>query len=186
MRDLVITQNITLDGVVDATEGWFMPADGDDVDRSAEEAVLAEQAAASDGFLVGRRTFEDMRSFWPQQTDDETGVTDHLNAVSKHVVSRTLTDPGWAGTTVHSGDLVEEVIALKARPGSDIVVTGSIELCHALLRAGLVDELRLFTYPLVLGAGRRLYPDGTTLRPMRLVEARGFPSGTVLTRHRTA
>ena len=96
MRDLIVTENITLDGVIDATEGWFAPA-GDDaeVDQSDVEAALREQSEAADALLLGRMTFEDMRGYWPLQTDDTTGITDYLNKVSKYVVSATLQDPAW-------------------------------------------------------------------------------------------
>lgn len=185
MRDLIITQNITLDGVVDNDSGWFGPADdeGDDVD--VNEALMA-QAHASDGFLVGRRTFEEMRGFWPQQQDDTTGVTDHLNAVAKYVVSSTLEDPEWGGTTILRGPLEDDVRALKAQDGTGIVVTGSIALCHGLIDAGLVDEYRFFTYPHVEGRGRRLFEGRTGVPPLRPVEVRAFRGGVVLSRYRVA
>jgi len=180
MRTLVVTQNITVDGVVEAAGGWFDPtADGF---ADVQEAVR-RQAAASDAFLVGRRTFEDMRGFWPKRPDDTTGVTDHLNRVAKYVVSRSMADPGWAGTTVLRGDLVDAVTALKEAPGADIVSTGSITLVHDLVRHGLVDEFRLFVHPVVLGAGRRLFEDATGLGRLRLLEARSFASGVVLQRY---
>ncbi len=109
---------------------------------------------------MGRRTFVDLRGYWPKQTDDPTGITDYLNRVQKYVVSSTLTDPEWENSTVLAGDPVKEVRALKQQPGQDIVVTGSITLCHTLIEAGLVDEYRLFVYPVVQGRGRRLFPDG--------------------------
>jgi len=143
------------------------------------------QAHASDAFLVGRTTFEQMRSFWPQQLNDTTGVTDHLNRVAKYVVSTTVEDPGWEGTTILRGPLEADVRALKSAEGSDIVVTGSIQLCHALTDAGLVDEYRLFTYPHVEGRGRRLFQNRTTVPPLHLTQVREFRSGLVLTRYRT-
>ncbi|WCO65630.1 dihydrofolate reductase family protein [Iamia majanohamensis] len=180
--ELVITQNITLDGVVESVDGWFDPADDDDASDVVD--VLRTQMEAEDGFLVGRRTFEDMRGFWPHQTDDTTGITAHLDAVAKYVVSSTLTDPGWGNSTVLAGDPVEEVAALKARPGGDLGVTGSIELCHALVAAGLVDEYRLFTYPVVIGRGRRLFPHGADRLDLELVDSRRFRSGIVLSTYR--
>jgi len=107
MRDLIVTENITLDGVIDATEGWFAPAGDDaDVDESDVVDVIREHREAADAFLVGRVTFEQMRGYWPLQTDDATGISDYLNRVSKYVVSGTLEDPGWEPTTVLSGPLV--------------------------------------------------------------------------------
>ena len=187
MRDLVVTENITLDGVIDASEGWFAVADDSEVDQSDLEAALAEQSAAADAVLFGRVTFEEMRGYWPEQSDDTTGVTDYLNRVAKYVVSATLDDPAWEPTTVLPADRFEdEIRALKAEPGRDIVTTGSITLVHALIEAGLVDEYRLFVYPVVLGRGRRLFPDGTSVPVLRLVETRPFRSGVLLLRYRPA
>jgi dihydrofolate reductase len=185
MRDLVITENITLDGVIDASEGWFSVVDDPEVDQSDLQATLRKQAQAADAVLFGRVTFEEMRGYWPRQTDDTTGVTDYLNRVNKYVVSGTLGDPRWEPTTVLPADGFQDAIrALKSEPGGDIVTTGSITLAHALVAAGLVDEYRLFLYPVVLGRGRRLFPEGTEVPRLELVEARPFRSGTVLLRYR--
>jgi dihydrofolate reductase len=185
MRDLVVTENITLDGVIDATEGWFTPAGDDlDVDQSDVVAVITEQREAADAFLVGRVTFEEMRGYWPLQTDDTTGISEYLNTVSKYVVSSTLGEPQWENTTVLRGSLVDEIQELKAAPGRDIVTTGSMTLVRELIGAGLVDEYRLFVYPLVLGRGQRLFADASEVGRLRLVEARPFRSGLVLLRYR--
>jgi dihydrofolate reductase len=184
MRNLVITENITLDGVIDAAGDWFSPTGREDVDQSDLVAAIAEHRAAADAFLVGRLTFEQMRGYWPQQTDDETGISEYLNQVPKYVVSRTLDDPGWEPTTVLRGQLDDEIRALKAAPGRDIVVTGSLTLVPALVAAGVVDEYRLFVYPVVLGRGRRLFDAATGVPPLRLAEARPFRSGVVLLRYR--
>jgi dihydrofolate reductase len=184
VRDLIVTENITLDGVIDASDGWFAPSGEDEVDQSDLIATITEQREAADAFLVGRVTFEEMRGYWPQQTDDETGISDYLNAVSKYVVSSSLNDPEWAGTTVLSGDLRAEIRALKAQPGKDIVCTGSITLVHELLTAGLVDEFRLFVYPVVVGEGRRLFEEVPGIPRLELVENLSFRSGIVLLRYR--
>ncbi len=172
-RRLVVTENTTLDGVVENDGTWFDPTE-DSARGRALAAVTAEHAAASDGFLVGRTTFEQMRGFWPQQRDDRTGVTDHLNQVAKYVVSTTLQDPGWEGTSVlRGGDaLRDEIRALTEAPGRDIVLTGSITLASHLLREHLVDELRLFVYPVALGRGRRLFPQDWTPSRLHLLELR--------------
>jgi len=182
MRDLIITENMTLDGVIDAAEGWFMPAGDEDTDQSDVIAALAEQREAADAFLTGRLTFEQMRGFWPQQTDDETGVSDYLDRVEKYVVSTTLEDPGWEPTTILCG--LDDVRALKGRDGADIVVTGSLTLVPDLIAAGVVDEYRLFVYPVVLGRGQRLFQDATDVPRLELVETRPFASGIVLMRYR--
>ena len=184
MRHIVVTQNITLDGIVDNTLSWFDPTADTQQGRELA-AITAEHAAASDGFLVGHTTFEEMRGFWPQQVDDKTGVTDHLNRVAKYVVSRTLDDPGWAGTTILRGGnrLTQEIKELTAQDGLDIVLTGSISLGHDLFRANLVDEVRLFVNPLVLGDGRRMFPQGLNVAELGLVEERRFSGGVVLLRY---
>jgi dihydrofolate reductase len=182
MRSLVVTQNVTLDGSVEMLDDWFSPgAENDQDDLIAE---MARQDATNDAVLFGRQTFEDMRGYWPQQTDDRTGVTETLNRVTKYVVSSTMTDPQWDRSVILTGDPVEEVCSLKESDGQDIVCTGSIGLVHALVPAGLVDEYRLFVYPAVQGRGRRLFPDRYVLPALELLETTGFRSGVVLTRYR--
>ena len=183
MRDLIVTENITLDGVIEATEGWFEPAGGED-DVSDVETALRKQREAADALLLGRVTFEQMRGYWPLQTDDTTGITDYLNDVSKYVVSSTLQDPEWERTAVLRS--VDGIRALKSETGGDIVTTGSIKLVRELIAAGLVDEYRLFTYPVVLGRGQRLFADATEVPRLRMVESRPFRSGIVLLCYRTA
>ena len=182
MRKLVITQNITVDGAIEMLGDWFDP-------QQADEDLVAEthrQDAEADALLVGRQTFEDFRGYWPEQNDDPTGVTDYLNKVAKYVVSSTMTDPRWENSTVLTGDPVEQTKKLKAQPGKDIVLTGSISLAHALIAARLVDEYRLFVYPTVQGGGRRLFPDGTALPRLELAEPpKSFASGITLLRYRS-
>ena len=166
--------------MIDTTEGWFDPLD-EDVDQSDITAANKEHQEAADALLVGRNTFESFRGFWPKQTDDPTGVSDYLNAVDKYVVSSTLDDPGWENSTVLQGPIVDEVQALKQMPGRDIVATGSIQLVHALIAAGLVDEYRLFVFPVVVGRGARLF-ESADIR-LKLLETRPFVSGAVLLRY---
>jgi dihydrofolate reductase len=180
MRKLVVTENITLDGVIDASEGWFAPAGDEEVDTSDLNATLREQAEAADALLLGRVTFEEFRGYWPLQTDDETGVTEYLNNVSKYVVSSTIKDPDWKRSTVLSGDLEHNVRELKNKSGKDIVVTGSITLVHELIPLSLVDEYRLFVYPVVLGRGAKLFELSTTVPKLKLLGSRPFRSGVVL------
>jgi dihydrofolate reductase len=185
-RTLAITQNLTLDGSIEMLGDWFDPQGQADVDQSDLLEELHRQDGAADALLVGRRTFEDLRGYWPKQENDATGITAYLNQVQKYVVSSTLTDPQWDNSTILSGDPVAEVRALKDRPGQDIVVTGSITLCHALIPAGLVDEYRLFVYPLVQGRGRRLFPDGYELPSLRLLESKSFHGGIAYLRYASA
>ena len=180
MRKLVITQNITLDGSVEMLDDWFNP-------QLQDEDLLEEshrQDSQADALLVGRQTFEDFRGYWPNQTDDPTGVTGYLNRVAKYVVSSTMSNPQWENSTVLTGDAVEQTTALKSQPGKDIVLTGSISLAHTLIAGGVVDEFRLFVYPTVQGRGRRLFPDGTAIPTLRLVEPpKSFRSGITLMRY---
>jgi dihydrofolate reductase len=180
MRKLVITQNITLDGSVEMLDDWFDP--------QLQDADLLEEShrqdSQADALLVGRQTFEDFRGYWPKQTEDPTGVTDYLNRVAKYVVSSTMTDPEWPNSTVLTGDPIERITELKAQPGKDIVLTGSISLAHALIAGGVVDEYRLFVYPTVQGRGRRLFPAGTAIPKLALVEPpKSFKSGITLLRY---
>ena len=180
MRKLLITQNITLDGSVEMLADWFDP-------QLQDEDLLEEshrQDSQADALLVGRQTFVDFRGYWPKQTEDPTGVTDYLNRVAKYVVSSTMTDPEWPNSTVLTGDPIERIKELKAQPGKDIVLTGSISLAHAVIAGGVVDEYRLFVYPTVQGRGRRLFPDGTTIPKLALVEPpKSFKSGITLLRY---
>jgi dihydrofolate reductase len=183
MRTLAITQNITVDGSVEMLGDWFDAQGQAGADNTDLVDVLRADSRASDGLLVGRQTFEALRGYWPKQIDDATGVADHLDRVQKYVVSSTMTDPGWQNSTVLSGDPVDQVRALKRQPGRDIVVTGSITLCHTLIGSGLVDQYRLFVYPVVQGRGRRLFPDGFEVPRLRLLDAKVFRCGIVYSRY---
>jgi dihydrofolate reductase len=138
LRKLVVTENITSDGVIDQAKGWFRPVD--DAEDPEMVAALGQQSARSVALVVGRETFEQMRGFWPQQHEDTTGVAAHLNSVSKYVFSRTLKDPQWEGTSILTGDVADEVAKLKSMPGEDIVVTGSITLVRELVTLDLPEE----------------------------------------------
>ncbi|MET0863254.1 MAG: dihydrofolate reductase family protein [Nakamurella sp.] len=188
MRKLVVTENISLDGVIEASDYWFGPAGNadpgeDNTDQSDLEDEIRQQREAADAFLVGRTTFEQMRSYWPQQTDDTTGITDYLNKVAKYVVSSSLHDPDWEPTTILRGPLVEEIHRLKSQPGKDIVTTGSITLVHSLIADGLVDEYRLFVYPVIVGRGERLFTDPAKMAKLTLLQTRAFRTGIVLLRY---
>ena len=186
MRTLAITQNITLDGSIEMLDDWFDPQGQGDADNSDLLTELRRQDDETDAMLLGRQTFEDFRGYWPEQTDDTTGITDSLNQVQKYVVSSTMTDPQWQNSTVLSGDPAEDAAALKRQPGGDLVVTGSIRLCHALIEAGLVDEYRLFSYPAVQGRGRRLFPEGFAIPRLQLLESAAFSGGVVYSRYAPA
>jgi dihydrofolate reductase len=122
MRTLALTQNITVDGSIEILGDWFNPQGQSDVDNADLVEELQGQYEEADGFLAGRLTFEILRGYWPQLSDDPTGISDYLNRVQKYVVSSTLTDPQWRNSTVLSGDPVAETRSLKETPGKDIVV----------------------------------------------------------------
>lgn len=173
MRRLVVTENLTLDGVAEAPERWFPPYQSDDV-----AAANGLGRDATDALLLGRRTYEALAGYWPHQRDDEGGITAYLNGVAKFVVSSTLERADWVNTTLLRGDVATEVAELKRRPGGTIGVIGSPTLVRALLHRGLVDELRLLVCPLLLGSGERLFDD-TGRTELELIETRTFESGVV-------
>jgi dihydrofolate reductase len=180
---LAITENVTVDGSIEMLTDWFDPQGQGDIDKSDLLEEEQRQGREANALLLGRCTFEAFREYWPKQANDRTGMTEYLNQVQKYVVSSTLADPAWANSTVLSGDPVENVTALKQEAGREIVLTGSITLAHTMIEAGLVDEYRLFVYPTVQGAGRRLFPDGHSLSRLRLLESKAFRSGVILQRY---
>ena len=173
MRPLIAIEFLSLDGVMQSlgsptedTEGGFRHGGWS---APYGDAVLGECAAegmtTTDAYLFGRRTYEKMAAFWPFQGDDNP-IAAHMNSTPKFVLSSTLTTVDWAGTTILTGDLDDEVRALKADGPGSITVLGSGVLSRALLAAGLVDELRLFIHPLLMGTGTRLF--GSLPDPRRL------------------
>jgi len=175
MGKIVVSENITLDGVVQdpagaegfGRGGWVGRVGG----RGREEAakVLLDEALGAEAQLFGRRTYEFLAARWPSRSGE---LADRLNEMPKYVVSSTLKDPDWNNSTVLAGDVMQEVSKLKQELDAEIVVAGSIRLVRALMDHDLVDELRLMVYPVVLGAGERLFGETSGQRPVRLLEAR--------------
>jgi dihydrofolate reductase len=174
MGKLVISENVTLDGVVqDPTGdedlrggGWANEiADGD---REAWANALLEEALTAEAQLLGRRTYEFFAGRFPSRSGR---WADRLNSMPKYVVSSTLADPAWNNTTILTGDLAAEVSRLKRELDGEIVVYASAQLVRALLRERLVDELRLIVYPVAAGAGARLFGETDDKTPMRLIAA---------------
>ena len=180
---IVITQNVTLDGRVEMLDDWFDPGDQDE-ELAAE---MRRQTAREDVLLLGRRTFEDFRGYWPQhRQDDTTGMAESLDRVDKRVVSSTLTDPQWQNTTVISGDPLQAVRELRRAPGRDTVITGSIQLAHTVIEAALVDEFRMFIHPAWQGRGRSFFPDGFDAPRLCRIDARTFSGGVLYTAYEPA
>ncbi|MCC3328741.1 dihydrofolate reductase family protein [Nocardia abscessus] len=182
MGKIIISENVSLDGVVqDPTGeegfgrgGWFLGI-GDE-DREAWAELLLGEALAAEALLLGRRSDEWFAARWLSRSG---AWADRLNSLPKYVVSSTLRQPEWSNSTVLAGEVVHEVSKLKRDVGGDIVVYGSAQLVHTLIEHDLVDELRLTVYPVVLGAGRRLFGEIGDEKPLRLVEARTVGAGLV-------
>ena len=185
MRKLVVSEFISLDGVIQAPGGkdedrdggfehggWTLPYWHDDIG-----AAFGAMMQGVDAFLLGRRTYETHAgAFEPMPAGDPFG--DMMNAPKKYVVSRTITKPIWRNTEIIRDNVAESVRALKSQPGRNILTDGSSQLVHTLLEHDLVDELHLLLYPLALGGGKRLLPAGlhTTFT---LLSTKPFPSGVV-------
>jgi dihydrofolate reductase len=187
---LTVTTFQTLDGVMQspggpqedpsggfAHGGWLVPhADAE------MGAFMEETFAPADAFLLGRFTYETFAAYWPHADTTDDVVAARLNALPKHVASRTLReqDLAWAGSALLGDDVPGRVAELKARPGGELQVHGSAGLVQTLLRHGLVDELRLLTFPVVLGTGKRLFGGGAAPAAMRLTDSRTTSAGTVI------
>ena len=137
-----------------------------------------------DGFLLGRRTYDIFAAFWPNATDPNDPVANRLNTLPKYVASTTLKDPQWANTTVLEGDLASAVRELKNREGRELQVHGSGALVRFLLDNDLVDRLNLLVFPVIVGAGRRLFPDQGIATGLALDESRTTPSGVTISVYR--
>jgi dihydrofolate reductase len=175
MGKIVISENVTLDGVVQDPAGVEGFKHGGWVgrigDRGRDEAaqVALEEALGAGAMLLGRRSYEFLAARWPSRTG---ALADRLNSLPKFVVSSSLEDPDWNNTTVLNGDVVNEVSKLKQELSGDIVVAASIQLVRTLIEHDLVDELRLMIYPVVLGAGERLFGETSGKSRLQLVDAR--------------
>jgi dihydrofolate reductase len=175
MGTIVISENVSLDGVIEdpagdegfARGGWV----GRVGDRGRDEAakILLDEALGAKALLLGRHSYEFFAGRWPSRSG---GLADRLNSLPKYVVSATLEDPDWSNSTVVKGDVVNEVSVLKQELDGAILVYASFQLVHMLIEHDLVDELRLMVYPVVLGAGERLFGETSDKKPMRLLDAR--------------
>jgi dihydrofolate reductase len=175
-------QNVSLDGVVqdpDGEEGfrlggWFVQFGGEDLEEWNRFALA--EALGAEAWLLGRRSYEFFGARWRPRSGE---LADRLNSMPKYVVSSTLVDPDWNNATVLEGDVVTEVAKLKQELDGEIVVPASYQLGRTLIEHDLVDELRLVVFPVVLGAGERLFGETGARKPMRLVESRAIGAGLV-------
>lgn len=190
MRQIVVSEFVSLDGVMQAPGGqdedtdggfayggWTHPYWHDDIG-----AHFAQVMSEGDALLLGRKTWQiHGGAFEPMAPGDPFGDT--MNAVPKYVVSTTLTSAAaWRNSTLINGNIVDAVRALKAQPGKSILIDGSSVLIHSLAQNDLIDEYRLIVYPLTLGSGKKVFADGAR-HNLRLVEARSLPTGVVLTHY---
>ncbi len=189
MGRLIVSEFVTLDGVMEDPGGaeqfdrggWaFRFERGPEGDKFKLDEVF--EAAA---LLLGRVTYEGFAAAWPGRTD-EAGFADKMNSMPKFVVSTTLDRADWNNSTIIRGDVVAEVKALKQREPGPILVAGSARLVHTLTQNDLVDEYRLMVFPVVLGKGRRLFPEVDTPAPLRLVESRSVGAGVLILRYEPA
>ncbi|MDB5075666.1 MAG: bifunctional deaminase-reductase domain protein [Chloroflexi bacterium] len=193
MRNIIVAEFVSLDGVIQApggaeedTEGgfayggWTGPYWHDDIGAHFFQAM-----SQTDALLLGRKTWEiHGGAFEPLPAGDLFG--DMMNSIPKYVVSSTLTSTSaWRNSTLISGNVIEEIRALKAQPGKNIMIDGSSVLIHALAEHDLIDEYSLHVYPLVLGGGKKLFPEGRRIN-LRLIESTPLPTGVLFTRYARA
>lgn len=184
MGRIVVSENVSLDGVVEdpagdegfGRGGWVGP-----IAARADVAGLAlEEALAAEAFLLGRRSYEWLAARWPSRSGK---LADRLNTLPKYVVSSSIEDPAWTNSIVLNGNPVEEVSKLKQTLAGEIVVAASFQLLRLLLEHDLVDELRLKVFPVVLGTGKRLFGETSAARSLRLVESRTLSDGVAFLRY---
>jgi dihydrofolate reductase len=183
MGKIVVSENVSLDGVVqDPTGeegfkhgGWFNQIS--DKDREEWAKVGLDEALGAAALLLGRRSYEFLAARWPSRIGP---WADRLNSLPKYVVSSMLVDPAWNNTTVLGGDAVTEVSRLKDELEGEIVVAASRQLVSTLIEHDLVDELRLIVYPVVLGAGERLFGETSDKKPMRLRDSQTIGDGLII------
>jgi len=173
MRKLWAGLFMSLDGVVESPHRWVFPYFNEEVGQA-----VSSGSEAADAMLLGRRTYEEWAGYWPDKTTEDDPYADFINPIHKYVVSTTLSTLEWGPSTLVSSDVAERIRELKERPGGEIGSTGSITLIGSLLKMGLLDELRLLVFPVVVGSGKRLF-DSDEQVPLRLADSRTFQTGVL-------
>lgn len=184
MRRIVVSEFVTLDGVIQdpggvgeiEEGGWNIPYIDEEFGK-----YKFDELSASDALLLGRVTYQGFAAAWPEasHTETEGEYADMMNNYPKYVVSTTLDKAEWNNSHMIRADVMEEISKLKHKPGKDILIFGSGKLVQTLIQQDLIDEYRLQVHPVLLGNGKRLFPDGNTLK-LKLVETRSFPSGVIV------
>jgi dihydrofolate reductase len=174
MRKIVSNLFISLDGVVEAPDKWSLPYWNDEIGRAVGGGM-----AAADAMLLGRVTYEGFAEAWPGRTVEDEAGAEFMNSVRKYVLSSTLSEVTWDNSTLLTGDPAEAVRALKAESGGDIMTSGSTTAVRWLLGEGLVDELNLLLYPVVVGRGKRLFPEQGPDFALTLRKSATFGNGVV-------
>jgi dihydrofolate reductase len=178
MGKIVVSENVTLDGVIQdpaGDEGFRHGGWVGLIGNSPHLAKLAlDEALAAGAFLLGRRSYQWLAARWPSRSGE---LADRLNSLPKYVVSSTLGEPTWNNSTILNGDVLTQVSTLKQQTAGDIVVPGSFQLVHTLMEHDLVDELRLKIFPVALGAGERLFGHTSDKKPMRLLDTQTLEGG---------
>jgi dihydrofolate reductase len=172
MRKIVSGLFISLDGVIEDADQWIGPWFGPQLGQAVGSMI-----AGQDAMLLGRVTYEAFAAHWPYQSGD---MADTMNGTAKYVVSATLTSANWQNSTlIPAASAVAEIAGLKEGPGKNIGMTGSATLVSSMLREGLLDELHLFVFPVVLGSGKRLFAAPGSRLPLKLTGSATFDTGVV-------
>ena len=172
MRKIVSGLFISLDGVIEAPNDWTGPWFNPELGQAVGSFI-----AAQDAMLLGRVSYDEFAGFWPQQTGD---IPDTMNGTAQYVVSGTLKSADWQNSTlIPAASAIAEIAELKQRPGKNIGMTGSATLVSSLLREGLLDELHLFVFPVVLGSGKRLFAAPGAKLPLKLIDSATFDTGVL-------
>ncbi len=179
MRKVVVTEYVTLDGVMEEPGTWSFPFWNDELAKYKYDELFA-----SDALLLGRITYQGFAAAWPTMTD--TGdFGERMNSLPKYVASTTLKEATWNATVI-VGEVAEAIAKMKQESGQDILVAGSGDLVQTLMQHDLIDEYRFMVYPFVLGSGKRLFRDGSATKNLKLVETKTFSSGVVVLSYQPA